>query len=175
MSDETVEGVEEIASKELEDSQTLDERFAELENELADARDAQLRAIADFQNYKRRSLEEAVRTRELATAALVEKLLPLLDNFSRSITAAEAGSDPQAVLDGVRLMERQLRAALSDVNVKSVAEVGQQFDPTYHEAVASEISDAPEGSVLEVLEQGFTMGSKLLRPAKVRVSMGPAE
>src|SRR5688572_33226053 len=118
MTDEIIESGDETPLEEAEDTQTLDERFAELEQELADARDAQLRAIADFQNYKRRSLEEAIKTRELATANLVEKLLPLLDNFERSIAAAEAGADPAAVLNGIRLMERQLKAGLADVHVK---------------------------------------------------------
>ena len=173
MTDEIIEGEPQEAPAESEDTQTLDDRFAELEQELADARDAQLRAIADFQNYKRRSYEEAAKTRELATAALVEKLLPLLDNFSRSIAAAEGGADPAAVLEGVRLIERQLMAALADVNVRAIEGLGLPFDPNYHDAIVSEASDEPEGTILEVLEQGYTMGSRVLRPAKVRVSKGP--
>jgi molecular chaperone GrpE len=172
MSDEFLNDGEEMPSEIADDLQTLDERFAELEQELAEARDAQLRAIADFQNYRRRSLEEAVKTRELATAALVEKLLPLLDNFGRSLAAAESGASPEAVLEGVRLMQRQLYSALQDVGVKPIDSVGQQFDPNYHDAVLSEVSDEPEGTVLEVIEAGYTMGSRVLRPAKTRVSKG---
>lgn len=173
MTEDIIEGGEETQPEEADDTRTLDDRFAELEQELADARDAQLRAIADFQNYKRRSLEEAIKTRELATANLVEKLLPLLDNFERSIAAAEAGADQAAVLNGIRLMERQLKAALADVQVKPIHATGQAFDPHYHDAVVSEESDQPEGTVLEVLEQGYTMGSRVLRAAKTRVSKGP--
>ena len=172
MTDEIIEGSDEMQPQETEDTQTLDERFAELEQELADARDAQLRAIADFQNYKRRSYEEAIKTRELATLALVEKLLPLLDNFERSLAAAEGGASPEAVLEGVRLMQRQLVSALNDVNVRPIEAVGQTFDPNYHEAVAGEASEEPEGTVLEVIEPGYTMGSRVLRPAKTRVSKG---
>ncbi|MEO7454353.1 MAG: nucleotide exchange factor GrpE [Fimbriimonadales bacterium] len=174
MSDEIIEDGDEMASQEADDLQTLDERFTELEQELAEARDAQLRAIADFQNYRRRSLDEAIKTRELATANLVEKLLPLLDNFERSLAAAESGASPEAVLEGVRLMQRQLGSALQGVNVKPIDAVGQQFDPHYHEAILSEPSDQPEGTVLEVIEAGYTMGSRVLRPAKTRVSKGPA-
>jgi molecular chaperone GrpE len=173
MTEDIIEGGEAPQPDEADDTQSLDDRFAELEQELADARDAQLRAIADFQNYKRRSLEEAIKTRELATANLVEKLLPLLDNFERSIAAAEAGADQAAVLDGIRLMDRQLKSALADVNVKPIQAIGQAFDPHYHDAVVSEASDEPEGTVLEVLEQGYTMGSRVLRAAKTRVSKGP--
>ena len=158
-----------------DDTQTLEERLTELEGELEDARDAALRAMADFQNYKRRSLEEAVRTRELATANLVEKLLPLLDNFERSLAAAEGGASPEAVLDGIRLMDRQLRTALQDVNVKPIEAKGKPFDPNLHDAVVGEHSDAPEGTVLDVLESGYTMGHRVLRPAKTRVSKGPAK
>ena len=141
---------------------------------MEDARDAALRAMADFQNYKRRSLEEAVRTRELATASLVEKLLPVLDNFERAIAAAEAGADPVAVLEGIRMMDRQLRSVLEDVHVRRIEAEGQSFDPHLHDAVVGEHSDEPEGTVLEVLESGYTMGSRTLRPAKTRVSKGPA-
>ena len=174
MTEDIIEGDEQTEPDETEDTQSLDDRFAQLEQELADARDAQLRAIADFQNYKRRSYEEAIKTRELATTNLVEKLLPLLDNLERSIAAAEAGADQAAVLNGIRLMERQLRAALADVNVKPIEATGQAFDPNYHDAVQTEASQQPEGTVIEVLEQGYTMGSRVLRPAKTRVSKGRA-
>jgi molecular chaperone GrpE len=173
MTDEVIEDGDEMPLDEAEDTQTLDERLYELEQELAEARDAQLRAIADFQNYRRRSLEEAVKTRELATAALVEKLLPLLDNFERSLAAADSGATPEAVLQGVRLMQNQLASALQAVNVKPIDAVGQLFDPNFHDAILSEPSDEPEGSVLEVIESGYTMGSRVLRPAKTRVSKGP--
>jgi molecular chaperone GrpE len=172
MTDEYTVNGDGAALEEAEDTQTLDERLAELETELADARDAQLRAIADFQNYRRRQLEEAIKTRELATAHLVERLLPLLDNFERSLAAAESGASPEAVLEGIRLMGRQLQAALQDVNVKPIEGVGEPFDPNYHDAVLSEPSGEPEGTVLEVLEKGYTMGSRVLRPAKTRVSKG---
>lgn len=172
MTDEIYDGGEQGLPAENDDTQTLDERFAELEQELSDARDAQLRAIADFQNYKRRSLEEAIKTRELATANLVEKLLPLLDNFERSLAAAEGGASPEAVVEGIRLMSRQLRSALQDVNVRPIEGVGQPFDPHLHDAVISEPSDKPEGTVLAVIEPGYTMGTRVLRPAKTRVSKG---
>src|SRR5688572_17592299 len=172
MTDEIIESGDETPLEEAEDTQTLDERFAELEQELADARDAQLRAIADFQNYRRRSLDEAIKTRELASAALVEKLLPLLDNFERSLAAAESGASPETVLEGVRLMQKQLVSALQAVNVRPIDAVGQPFDPNYHEAIMSEPSDKPEGTVLDVIESGYTMGSRVLRPAKTRVSQG---
>jgi len=178
MTDEIKESDEEIIFDEAEsepDGTPLEKRVAELENQLADAEDEKLRAVADFQNYRRRALQEAAHNREVATAALAEKLLPLLDNFARTITAAESGADSQALVEGVRLMDRQLRAALEDVHVRPINALGEHFDPHFHDAVLIENSDEPEGTVIEVIEPGYKMGKRVLRPAKARVSKGPAE
>lgn len=178
MTDEIKESDEEIIFDEAEpeaDANPLEKRVAELENLLADAEDEKLRAVADFQNYRRRSLQEAAHNREIATAALTEKLLPLLDNFARTIAAAESGADSDSLIEGIRLMDRQLRAALEEVNVRPIDALGQHFDPHLHDAVLTENSDQPEGTVLEVIEPGYKMGRRVLRPAKTRVSKGPAE
>jgi len=178
MTDEIKESDEDIVPEEAESEQKVDPleaRIAELENQLADAEDEKLRAVADFQNYRRRSLQEAVQNRETATAALAERLLPILDNFTRTIAAAESGADAQVLVDGVRLMDRQLRAALEDVHVQPIEALGVHFDPHFHEAVLTENSEEPEGTVLEVIEPGYKMGKRVLRPAKTRVSKGPAE
>lgn len=158
-----------------EEERALDQRLAELEAELDEAQNATLRAVADFQNYRRRSLEEAAKAREFATAGLVERLLPLLDNFDRAIAAAEATSDLASLLEGVRLMQRQLHTALQTVNVHPIQALGAPFDPELHEAIVTENSDEPEGTILEVVETGYRMGSRVLRPSKARVSKGPAE
>jgi molecular chaperone GrpE len=127
MTDEIQESDEEVVLVEAERGQVaepLETRIAELENQLADAEDEKLRAVADFQNYRRRSLQEAVNNRETATAALAEKLLPLLDNFSRTIAAAKTGADAQALIDGVQLMDQQLKAALEGVQVQQIQALG---------------------------------------------------
>jgi len=175
MTDETQASDAEAVLEEAATNDPLESRIAELENQLADAEDEKLRAVADFQNYRRRSLQEAAHNRETATAGLAEKLLPLLDNFARAVAAAESGADPEALIEGVRLMDRQLRAALEAAHVTQIEALGEHFDPHLHDAVLIEHSTEPEGTVIEVIEPGYKMGKRVLRPAKARVSKGPAE
>lgn len=173
MTDETIETNEEVVPEEITEIQVLEAQIVDLEGQLTDAEAATLRAVADFQNYRRRSMQEAVHNRETATAALAIRLLPLLDNFERTLSASQTGADADALVEGVRLMDRQLRAALEEFHVEPIEAMGEHFDPHLHEAVLSEPSDRPEGTILEVLEPGYRMGKRVLRPAKTRVSKGP--
>ncbi|MDQ2987150.1 MAG: nucleotide exchange factor GrpE [Armatimonadota bacterium] len=173
MTDETIEENEEVVPEEITEIQVLEAQIADLEGQLIEAEAATLRAVADFQNYRRRSLQEAVHNRETATAALAMRLLPLLDNFERTLAASQTGADVDALVEGVRLMDRQLRAALEEFHVEPIEALGEHFDPHLHDAVLSEPSDQPEGTVMEVLEPGYRMGKRVLRPAKTRVSKGP--
>jgi molecular chaperone GrpE len=154
--------------------QDVQQRVQELEAKLAEANDGMLRAIADLQNYRRRAIQEGAQAREAATADLVRKLLPILDNFERTLEAAENGASREAVLEGVRLVDRQFRSVLEEWKVKAIPAVGQPFDPHLHEAVVSAESEHEEGTVIEELERGYSMGHRVLRPTKARVSKGPA-
>lgn len=153
----------------------LEKTVAELEAQIAEARNGMLRAIADLQNFRRRAIQDAQHARESAAAALAEKLLPVLDNLERTLNAADGGASLDAVLDGVRLVERQLKSALADFHVKPIQAVGLPFDPHLHEAVVSEESDHDEGTVIGEIERGYKMGKKVLRPTKARVSKGRSE
>lgn len=153
----------------------LEARVAELERQAAEARDAMLRAIADLQNFRRRAIQDAQQARESAAAALAGKLLPVLDNFERTLAAADTGADVESLLDGIRLVDRQLRAALEEHHVKPIPAVGLPFDPNLHEAVVSAESEHEPGTVIEELERGYAIGKRVIRPTKAKVSKGPKE
>lgn len=162
-----------MEDKEPAADESLNSRIQELETQLAEARDGMLRAIADLQNYRRRAAQEIHHARELGAAALAEKLLPALDNFERTLAAAESGASAEAVLDGIRLVDKQIHSALEHSHVRPIHAVGKHFDPHLHEAVVSEQHDSEEGTIIEELERGYTLGKRVLRPTKARVSKGP--
>lgn len=147
------------------------ENLKAVTQERDDAKDQMLRTLAEMQNLRRRTQEQIEHSRKMATEGLVARLLPVLDNFERSLEALSAGASPEAILEGVRSIESQLRAALETVQVKKIDTVGQPFDPTYHDAIATvEDSEAQDDTVVEQLEAGYTMAGQVIRPAKVRVA-----
>jgi molecular chaperone GrpE len=155
----------------------LDERDAlveELTRERDELQSQLLRSIADLQNFRRRVAHEKDEIRKYATESLVANLLPVLDNFERTVAASERGASPEALLEGVRLVERQLRGSLESVHVRRIIATGVAFNPDEHEAVTTEATEAhPEGTVLEELEAGYKIGDRVIRPARVKVAKKP--
>jgi molecular chaperone GrpE len=128
------------------------------------------RTQADFENYRKRVAREAASATERGAVGLAKELLPALDNLDRAIEAA-ATDDP--LLEGVRLVRSELAAALARVGIESYAPLGEQFDPALHEAVATAPAPSPEqhsGSVIEVYQAGYRLGSQVIRPARVVVA-----
>ncbi len=153
------------------DLNELMEQLRALTDERDQLKDQLLRAMADFQNYKRRNQQELNQFRAFATEALVRELLPVLDNFERSIDHLQAGASVEKVVEGVHAVERQLRQVLELQNVTRVASVGEPFDPVHHEALGTDENTIhPEGHVTAEIEPGYRMGEKIIRPAKVRIS-----
>lgn len=151
-------------------------RVAELEGEVARLKDTVLRTHADQQNQQRRHQREREELRKFATAGLLEDLLPALDSLNLGLESAAQQSDGRAVAEGFRLAVGQLRSILSAQGLVEVDPVGQPFDPARHEAVGSEPSaDVAEGTVLRVARSGWLLHDRVLRPAAVFVSAGPAQ
>lgn len=144
----------------------------EAANARADAeRDAYLRALADYQNFKRRNEEERDSLRTFLTTSLLERFLPLVDNFERALNAAGATQDYEKLIGGVKATHRQMLELLERENVRPIETAGQMFDPNFHNAVVSEeTSKHPDGTILEELQRGFTLGSRVLRPTMVKVA-----
>lgn len=126
------------------------------------------RTQADFENYRKRMAKEAAVAQERGVAKLARELLPALDNLDRALEAAEA-DDP--LLEGVRLVRGELRAALARVGVESFSPDGEVFDPAWHEAMVHQpVDGAPAGTVAEVYQPGYRLGETVIRPARVVVA-----
>jgi molecular chaperone GrpE len=127
------------------------------------------RAQADFENYRKRAAREQERLVAHAHERLVKELLPVLDDLERAHEAAERHEEAKLV-DGVRLVERSLRNALEREGLREI-ETGGEFDPHVHEALLTRAGeDAEPGSVIEVVQRGYRMGDKVVRPARVIVA-----
>lgn len=151
-----------------------DELIRQLTIERNQAHDQYLRALADLQNFRRRAAQEKLELRQFATEQLIHDLLPVLDNFERTVAAIEAGASADAIRDGVAAIERQLRSAIETRHASRMTTTGQPFDPAKHEAVGHvETDKVPEGAVAEEIESGYTIGDRVLRPARVRVAKSP--
>lgn len=144
--------------------------------ELAAAKEHSLRMQADFENLRRRSLKERQDAHAYGHESLARDLLATVDNLERAIEHAKASDlgDLESILRGVELVRRELLAALAQHAVIPVEAEGQVFDPNLHEAMAQRESDEmPAGAVLEVLQPGYRLRDRLLRPARVVVSRKP--
>jgi len=150
------------------------ERALLAEEEAGRLREALLRKVADFENLKKRSEREKAEYTRYALSETMRDLLGVLDNFERALAHAPA-SGADDFRDGVAMISRQLAEVLRKHGVTEVAALGEPFDPQYHEAMMREESaDVPHGTVLEVLQKGYVLNDRLLRPAMVKVSAAPA-
>ncbi len=131
------------------------------------------RAAADFDNYKKRAAREREQYVTLANERLVKDLLPILDDLERAL-AAVGEHQEAAVEEGVRLVHRALATLLERNGVKEIDADGK-FDPHVHEALLSQPSNAEEGSVIDVVQKGYTLGDRVVRPARVVIAAAPPE
>jgi len=129
------------------------------------------RAAADLDNYKKRAAREREEYVALANERLVKELLPILDDLERALTAA-AEHEEAALEEGVRLVHRSLANVLERQGLRAIATDGK-FDPHVHEALLSQPSEADEGSVIDVVQKGYTLGERVVRPARVVIAAAP--
>ena len=136
-------------------------------------KDRYLRTLADFENFRKRAEREKSDFRRYAVAESMRELLPVLDNFDRALEHAESGDDFHK---GVLLIYKQLFDALQKSGLKPIDEAGVRFDPNIHEAVIrEEDSSVPNHTVTAVLQKGYFLHDRLLRPALVKVAVGGSE
>jgi molecular chaperone GrpE len=156
----------------------LEAKVARLEQEKKDNYDRFLRAAADLENHRRRSKRDLDDARAEARTRVLKEMLPVVDNLERGLAhAEEAGKagDPAAIVDGLRLVLRQFNHAFERSDVTPVDAQGQPFDPNLHEAISQvESADQPPGTVVSVLQRGYKLGDRLLRPALVVVAKPPS-
>jgi molecular chaperone GrpE len=155
---------------------SLEEQLAAAKKSAADNHNHYLRALADLENYRKRAMREKDELRQYGASRLLEDLLPVIDNLSLGLNAAKApNADPKTIVGGVEMVINSLKTALAGHGLKEINPLGQPFDPHQHEAISHMPSpDIAAESVCVVVRSGFTLNGRLLRPATVVVSSGPA-
>jgi molecular chaperone GrpE len=150
-----------------------------LNAENAALKDRVLRGLAEMENLRRRSEREAADARAYGATAFARDMLSVADNLSRALDSlpedSRAGADGafKSLIDGVELTARDLQAALARHGVKKLEPLGEKFDPNFHQAMFEEPNESvPNGTVTKVMQSGWTIGERVLRPAMVGVSRG---
>ena len=148
----------------------IEQLLAERINLLEEA----VRALAEAQTIQRRMREQHQEALQFATEPLVQELLPVLDNFERSLAALDKGASKEKLMKGIKTVEKQLRRALAKANVERINALGEKFDPEVHEALATTVSEEhDEDTVVVEIEPGYKMRGRVIRPAKVHVTKKP--
>jgi molecular chaperone GrpE len=158
----------EVEAELLEQSLSIAELVAERDSYL----DQLKRVAAEYANYRRRTENEKLQDRKNATRELLGQLAPIADDFERALNNIPAAEAQSSWIEGVRLIERKLEGLLERMDVRKIEALGAQFDPAVHEAVVQD-PDNTESVVVEVYQNGYTLGNQLLRPAMVRVGNLP--
>jgi molecular chaperone GrpE len=173
--DETLVPIEPetIAPEQLEELKARAEKADENRERL-------VRTMADFENFKKRAAREKQDAIKFANESLIEKLVPVLDNFEMAIAAtqsnaANSGDAAQSLQTGVAMIHQQFKKTLVEAGLEEINAAGQPFDPNWHEAVSQqETADVPDGQVAQQLRKGYKLRERLLRPATVVVAKHPA-
>lgn len=157
-----------------DDNESSSVEFERLQNDLNEARDRLLRAQAEFENFRKRSRRELDDERKYANAALLQDLLPVADNMDRAIEAAQKtqkSSDAVALLEGFQMVRQQLDAAMARHHCQPIKALGEPFDPHLHAAITAQpSSEHPANTVLAVVQTGYQLHDRVIRPSQVVVS-----
>ncbi|SDS29568.1 nucleotide exchange factor GrpE [Opitutus sp. GAS368] len=153
-----------------------EEQLAAAKQEAAANYDRYMRAVADLENFRKRTLREKDELRQFAASGLMEDVIPILDNLSLGLAAAKQQTDVKAIVDGVNLVLEQFKTTLARHGLKEIKPEGQRFDPNFHECISHQPStDIVEEHVMQVVRPGYALNGRLLRPASVIVSSGPTK
>ncbi len=171
---ESTTGAEGAAAPTADEPAELKARIEALEQELAAVREQELRAMAEAQNLRRRAERDVEAAHKFAVEKFVAALLPVVDNLERALAAIDRSAEQGKTLaEGVELTYRSLLDVLRQQRVEVVDPAGGTFDPALHEAVAMvPHPEVPANGVVEVLQRGYTLHKRLVRPAMVVVSQG---
>ena len=148
----------------------VEARIAALEKDKKDNWDRYLRAAADLENLRKRQKREMDDARLESKGRVLKEMLPVVDNLERAIEHATSQAGANPIVEGVQLVLRQFLTAFERLDVTPIEAGGQPFDPNLHEAISQAESDAPPGTVVQVLQRGYKSGDRLLRPALVVVA-----
>ncbi|MDD2230074.1 MAG: nucleotide exchange factor GrpE [Candidatus Cloacimonetes bacterium] len=148
------------------------DKMTELQQEVLDWKDKYMRNMAEFENFRKRSNQEKADWIRMATQKFALEICDVADNFERAMLQANEQELLSSFGKGVVMIEKQLRQAMEKEGVKKIEALGEEFDPAYHDALAHIPSDYEENTIAAIIQNGYTMNDKLLRPARVAVSSG---
>lgn len=138
--------------------------------------DHYLRALADLENYRKRASRERTEAIAYSNQSLLQKLIPILDNFEMALAATQNNSTEniKSHTDGVAMIHTQLKTALAEAGLEEIDATGKPFDPNFHEALSEqESAEVPDHHVLQQLRRGYKLRDRLLRPAAVIIAKAP--
>lgn len=161
--------VEEQPASDVSD---LQQRLQHAEQDSREYKDQWLRAVADYKNFKRRAELERAELIRSASVGLVVKLLPIIDDFDRAAASVPPEIEPHAWWAGTKLIAQKLRTILESEGVTPIEALGQDFDPTLHDAVMYEEAEGQDGKVIAEFQKGYRVHDRVLRPAMVKVGKG---
>lgn len=156
---------------------TLEEQLAAARTEATSNHERYLRTVADMENFRKRTLREKDELRQYAAANVVEDIIPIMDNLSLGLAAAaQQGNDGKSIVEGVTMVLEQFKSTLARHGLKEINPVGQAFDPNQHDCISHEPdAEVAAEKVTQVVRLGYLLNGRLLRPASVVVSSGPAK
>lgn len=174
---EELKGQEQLSSIELTSRQELEDKLNEMEQSVAEYKEKYLHAMAETDTVRRRAREQAEKEKKYAVSSLLEELIPILDSFNQSVTTVQE-TDHEMVTsmrEGMVLTLQMLLKALAKYGVKEVnPEINEAFNPTYHDVMlAQENKDVAPNTILAVLQKGYQLHDRVIRPARVIVSKAP--
>ena len=167
----TEEEVQEDQTEEVSQEEILKAKVAELEAANAELKDQMLRRQAELENYRKRLIRDKEEAVQFANESLIRDILGFLDNMERALTAAKNGGDVNALIEGFEMTQNQLLSTLDkNWGLKAIDSVGQEFDPSLHEACMMTVDEnLDKETVLEEFQKGYTLHDRVIRPSKVKI------
>ena len=157
-----------LAKKKID---TLEAQLTEAQGKMQENLDGWQRSVAEFSNYKKRIERDRVQNQLEASSSIIKKVLPILDDLDRSLANRPEKGEGAEWAKGIELVQRKMMSLLENENVVEIQAENAMFDPNFHEAIAMEPSEAHEsGQIIEVLQKGYMIGERVLRPTLVRVA-----
>ncbi|BDM65236.1 protein GrpE [Shewanella sp. NFH-SH190041] len=151
----------------------LEQALAEAEAKAAEEKDAALRAVAEMENIRRRAAIDVEKSRKFALEKFANELLPVIDNMERALLGTVEDEAAKAVIEGVELTLKTLMTAVAKFGITPVDPMGEAFNPEHHQAIGMQPStEYPANTVMLVMQKGYLLNDRLLRPAMVMVSQG---
>ena len=169
----------EVSCEDVPESEITAEELSALKKKAAEKDeyyDKWLNVHAEYENTKKRLEKEKYEHIRFANEGIIARLFPIMDNFDMAFAAMEKAEDKGAMLEGIKLVQKEFHRVLEDSGVKKIETTGKQFDPNVHEAViAVETDEVPDGEIVEEVRSGYMLNDRLLRAAQVRVAKNTSD